>query len=158
LGKGSATMRALLLPLAAILALATGLGLLVVAATVTQAPVVVVATATSETADVAATPTKDLLPATEPLAADVLVWLADGPGLLRLARLALARGAVLPSAVASGPTVLIVEAGTVGVVVKDDGWVQVGPDGAEVDAVLGRGERLALRPRTVRTVRNAGPA
>jgi quercetin dioxygenase-like cupin family protein len=174
--------RALLLPLAAILALATGVGLLGVATTLRSAPVAVrptpstpeiVATATIEVAARAATPpgeepaATDALAAAEALIADVPVALPDGPALLRVERVSLAPGAVLPPAVAAGPTALVVETGTVRVLATNDGWAQVGPDvtwvnlGPDttlIDAALHRGEQAVLRPGAVRTVRNAGPA
>jgi hypothetical protein len=157
--------RAFLLPLTALLALATGVGLFGVAATLRSAPIAVAPATVPSGATSEATTTETARSAHDPLAADVPVELAGGPALLRVARLALAPGAVLPPVAAAGPTALVVEAGTVGVVVKDDGWVltgsdrpwvRVGPDKTEFGAVLGREEHLTLRPGTVGTVRNTG--
>jgi hypothetical protein len=159
--------RTLLLPLAAILALATGVGLLGVAATLQAAPVAVVPATATAGATAEATATENSAPPPDPLAAGVPVELPDGPALVRVERLGLAPGTVLPPVAAAGLAALVVEAGTVGVLVRDDGWVltgtnhpwvRAGSGETEFGALLGSGEHLTLRPGSVATLRNTGPA
>lgn len=155
--KDSAMTRALVLPLAVILALATGLGLLGIAATVTQAPVVVVATATAAPTP-EATPRPAATPEPEPVAVDVTMPSPGGSVTLRVSRLALAPGEVLPPERTTAPTALIAEQGAVGVrTYGADGFGQ-GFDETQADAVLRRGDHLVVGPDTVCTIRNAGPA
>jgi hypothetical protein len=156
LGKDSAMMRALVLPLAVMSALATGLGLLGLAATITQAPVVVVVTATATPA-IEATQDADALPATEPFAADVTMLVPDGLVVLRVTRLALPPGALLPPERAAAPAALIAEVGEVGVrtYATLPGTAAQEPNEVRADAVLRRGEHLNIPADTVRTVRNA---
>jgi hypothetical protein len=118
------------------LLMATGLGLLGVAAPTLDA---------------------DAPPATEPLAADVTLLVPHGPVIHRFTRLALPPRAVLTPVLASVPTALVVEAGAVGVRTYT---AQVGVNMQEdaADTVLRRGDHLVVDPGTVRTVRNVGPA
>jgi hypothetical protein len=150
--------RALLLPLTVILALATGLGLLGVAATLTQDPIIVPPATAATGAPADATPTAVVLPETEPPDANTPVPLPSGLATARVERRMLGPGVALAPVVASGPTVLIVETGTVAV--KTDGavWVGYGLDGAHVDTVLRRGEWAVVHAGSVHTVRNGGPA
>jgi hypothetical protein len=142
---------------ACLLLTATGLGLLGVAATVTSVPVVVVATTTAESTR-EAMPGQTGTPEPEPVAVDITMPSPGGPVTLRVSRLALAPGAVLPPERTTAPTALIAELGAVGVrTYGADGFGQ-GFDETQADAVLRRGEYLVVGPDTVRTIRNAGPA
>jgi hypothetical protein len=159
--------RALLRPLTATLALATGIGLLGVAITLRASPTAGVgATATAE-ATAEASPVLDALPAAGLLAAGVPMDLPDGPAFVRVWRLVLAPDATLPPFASAAPTTLVVAAGTVGITFRVKHWVltgsdhpnvQVGSDETEVGVVLDRGEHLSLRPGSTRTVRTIGPA
>jgi quercetin dioxygenase-like cupin family protein len=149
-------MRALLLPLAAMLALATGVGLLGVAATVNVEPIVrPVATAIP---DMTATPASDGVAVAEPLLADASVELPAGAAALRLARLGLPPGTGLPSRTASGPALLAVERGTASVRSEGAVWVGHGLDAAQVETTLHPGERIVVAPGVFYAVRNDGPA
>jgi hypothetical protein len=64
----------------------------------------------------------------------------------------------LTPVLASVPTALVVEAGTVGVRTYAAAQVGFGVEEFETDTVLRRGEHLVVDHGTVRTVRNAGPA
>jgi hypothetical protein len=128
---------------------ATGLGLLGVAASVTQATA-------GPTA--AATPEADALPETEPISADVLMLSPDGPVVLRVTHLALPPGVVLTPSLAPVPTALVVEVGTVEVLTYAAIPVGLGVQEVESNTELRRGEHLVVDPGTVRAVRNAGPA
>jgi hypothetical protein len=124
-----------------------------------------------ETGDVAATQTRapesnptpmlasgeQLAPSRALLSEDALVWLAAGTADLRLERLTVPPGTSLPPEVAAGPTVLLVEAGTVSVVVDDIAFIGQGLDPTQFVATLSPRERLIIAPGARYAVRNDGP-
>ena len=147
--------RPLVALVACLLLTATGLGLLGVAATITQAPVVLVATATAGTTP-QATPGGTATPEPSPIAAAVTLPSPGGSVALRVSHLALAPGAVLPPVLASAPVALIAEQGTVGVRTYRVGGLGRLLDDGQADTVLRRGDHLVVGTGEVRAVRNAG--
>ena len=103
------------------------------------------------------TPGTQLASPPTPLFEDAAVWLAAGPANLRLARLTVPPSGALPSEVAAGPTVLLVESGILSVRGNAPFFPGDGKDPARFDAGLRTGERLALDAGARYTVRNDGP-
>ena len=122
-----------------------------------------------ETIEVAATPTtpeppptadlgpgEQLAPSLTLLSEAALAGPAVGTATLQLKRLTLPPGSSLSPEVASGSTVMLVEFGSLSVVVNDAAPLGPGLDVAYPDTVLRTGERMVLAPDAHYTVRNDG--
>jgi hypothetical protein len=96
-------------------------------------------------------------PATAPVA-EVPVALPDGPAVRRVTRLTLSPGDGLRLVAASGPTLLLVEAGALSVRVDGGVVVGPGPDSSYPDTVLSRGEWFLITANLGPLVRNDGSA
>jgi quercetin dioxygenase-like cupin family protein len=150
--------RALLLPLTTILALATGVGMLGVATTLSQDPIVL-ATATATvvpTVPPTATPPAAASPVTDSLVAHIPVQLPTGSVVLSVARLTLRPDEVLPPAEASDPIVLLVESGAVAVRLAHAALANQGLDETRFDTVLHRGQQVVVSAGMIHALRNAG--
>jgi mannose-6-phosphate isomerase-like protein (cupin superfamily) len=151
--------RSLLLPFAAILALATGLGLLGVAITLSQDPVAIAPSAVSTAPVAEARRNRETRPDTKPFRVDAPVQLASGPGVFCVERLTLAPAEHLSANVKpGGSAVLVVETGTLAV--RFDGAARVGQglDAAQISTVLQPGEHVLILPGMLHVARNDGPA
>jgi quercetin dioxygenase-like cupin family protein len=97
------------------------------------------------------------IPARTLLSEDALPLLPDGTANFRIERLTMPSGTSLPPETAPGPTVLLVEAGTLSVRVESGVVLGPGLDAAYPDTVLVSGERLVIAPDASYAVRNDGP-
>ena len=102
-------------------------------------------------------PGEPLAPRPTPLVEDVPVGLAAGPATLRVARLNVPPSDGLTLEAAPGPTLLLVEAGTLSIW-YDPVVVGPGPDGDVPLTVLHPGQRLVIAASTRYVVGNDGPA
>jgi hypothetical protein len=102
-------------------------------------------------------PGEELAPTRTLLAEDAPAWPAVGTATLRLERLTLPPRTGLPPEVTSGPTVLLVEAGTLAVQTYGATYVKQGLDAAQVDTTLSAGKRLVIVAGARYAVRNDGP-
>lgn len=108
------------------------------------------------TPEVTPRPAGTLTPA--PHIVDALAPPSTSPALLRVARLTIPPGVVLPPEVAAGPMVLLVESGTLSIRVDGDVWGAQGLELAEADTVLDAGEGFVIAAGVRHAVRNDGPA
>ena len=102
-------------------------------------------------------PRETLDPASTSLSEVLPLPLSIGLAYLRVARLTVPPGGGLPSAVAWGTTVLLVESGTLSVWVDDADVAEQGLEPDQFDAALGAGERFVVAPGVRYAVRNDGP-
>jgi quercetin dioxygenase-like cupin family protein len=99
----------------------------------------------------------DTTPSTHLLATDLPLRLATGSAVLRVSRLTVPPGTDLPPEAAPGPTMLLVETGTLAVRADGDAYVGQLFGAAPTDTVLRSGERLVVAAGAVYAVRNDGP-
>jgi quercetin dioxygenase-like cupin family protein len=98
----------------------------------------------------------NLTPRPVPLFEDAPVWLESGSANLQLARLTTLPGGRVPTSVANGPTVLIVESGTLTVLTDGPSYVDGALDALLTELVLRPGERLVVSAGTPHALRNDG--
>ncbi len=89
---------------------------------------------------------------------DVPIPRSADPIVLRMVRLTVPPGVRLPPEVASGPTALLIESGTLSVWVDNRGVIGQGLDPVQIDAVLSAGDRLVIVSGARYAVRNDGPS
>jgi hypothetical protein len=114
----------------------------------------------AESVEIAAASTPVPAPPSSPAALfeDIPIPSSNDPSTLRVARLTVRPEGSLPSEMASGPTAIMIESGTISIWVDGAVLVGQGLDAAQTETVLGAGEWRLIAPDTRYHVRNDGPA